>query len=91
MPDLQGEISIIKESLKHHRIAFYAVLLFVMLLGLIVIGLLREKIVTPLTPPSTSKTGAVVELQSEFKNPFDKNAQYVNPFQQVKNPFDLIK
>lgn len=28
-----------------------------------------------------------VELKSEYKNPFDKNTQYVNPFDQYKNPF----
>ncbi len=32
-----------------------------------------------------------VELKSEYKNPFDKNTQYVNPFDQYKNPFVVSK
>ena len=31
-----------------------------------------------------------VELKSEYKNPFDKNTQYVNPFNNTKNPFNNI-
>ncbi len=32
-----------------------------------------------------------VELQKEYNNPFDKSAQYVNPFSTSKNPFDSMK
>lgn len=32
-----------------------------------------------------------VSLQKQYQNPFDKSAQYVNPFSQFKNPFDLVK
>ncbi|OGE64404.1 hypothetical protein A3J13_01020 [Candidatus Daviesbacteria bacterium RIFCSPLOWO2_02_FULL_36_8] len=28
-----------------------------------------------------------VELKTEYKNPFKKETQYVNPFQTYKNPF----
>lgn len=28
-----------------------------------------------------------VELKTEYKNPFNKESQYVNPFDQYKNPF----
>ena len=28
-----------------------------------------------------------VELKSEYKNPFKKETQYVNPFDKYKNPF----
>lgn len=31
-----------------------------------------------------------VSLQTKYDNPFDKKAQYVNPFGQ-KNPFDQLK
>ncbi len=30
---------------------------------------------------------ATVELKSEYKNPFKRETQYVNPFDQYKNPF----
>ena len=28
-----------------------------------------------------------VETKTTYKNPFDKNTQYVNPFKKYKNPF----
>ena len=31
--------------------------------------------------------GSKVELKAEYKNPFDKETQFVNPFQEYKNPF----
>lgn len=41
--------------------------------------------------PQGGKKGASVSLQTQYKNPFDKSAQYVNPFAQYKNPFDALK
>lgn len=32
-----------------------------------------------------------VSLKTDYKNPFDKDTQYVNPFSQYKNPFDSLK
>jgi len=28
-----------------------------------------------------------VEIKTTYKNPFDKNTQYMNPFEKYKNPF----
>jgi len=42
------------------------------------------------TLPSLKKE-PTVSLQNQYQNPFDKNAQYVNPFSGYKNPFDAIK
>lgn len=41
--------------------------------------------------PLKSKKEPTVSLQTQYKNPFDKSAQYVNPFAQYKNPFDALK
>ena len=35
--------------------------------------------------------GSSVSLKSEYENPFDKNTQYVNPFEGYKNPFVVAK
>lgn len=35
--------------------------------------------------------GPSVSLKSEYNNPFDKNTQYVNPFEGYKNPFVVAK
>ena len=42
----------------------------------------------PILPQSKEST---VSLQKQYQNPFDKSVQYVNPFSEFKNPFDLIK
>ncbi len=31
-----------------------------------------------------------VGLKTEYKNPFQKESQYLNPFDENKNPFDVI-
>lgn len=30
------------------------------------------------------------QLKTEYKNPFEKESSYVNPFDGYKNPFDVI-
>lgn len=37
---------------------------------------------------SLPQKGPAVELTKEYKNPFDKETQYVNPFEEYKNPFE---
>jgi len=34
---------------------------------------------------------ASVELKKDYKNPFNKETQYVNPFETYKNPFTVNK
>ncbi len=41
--------------------------------------------------PFVGQTVPKVDVKSEYKNPFDKNTQYVNPFQTYKNPFVVAK
>lgn len=40
-------------------------------------------------PGTTTKPNVLVK--TEYENPFDKSAQYVNPFSSYKNPFDTLK
>lgn len=35
--------------------------------------------------------GPKVSLKTEYANPFDKDTQYVNPFETYKNPFVVSK
>lgn len=40
----------------------------------------------------TQQTSKVqVPVRVEYKNPFDKKTQYVNPFSSYKNPIDFLK
>lgn len=41
--------------------------------------------------PNLFKTKPKVKLTTQYKNPFDKGTQYVNPFSRYKNPFDIIR
>lgn len=63
--------------------------LLLLLLAAVTIYLLiaRNVIKIPLKLPFVTKQPTVT-LQTQYQNPFDKNAQYVNPFSSYKNPFD---
>lgn len=37
--------------------------------------------------PGIGQQGPKVSVKTEYKNPFDKETQYVNPFEEYKNPF----
>lgn len=70
-------------------------LLLIVIIGAILVvlfttGILKNpltKSIQQLLPASEEPT---VELQGQYQNPFDKNAQYVNPFARYKNPFDAL-
>lgn len=56
------------------------------LIGLVVVvlGLLYFlSVKTPLFGPKAP----TVKLETEYQNPFNRNTQYANPFDQYKNPF----
>lgn len=43
-----------------------------------------EQVISPAQDPT-------VVLKSDYQNPFDANAQYVNPFSEYHNPFDSLE
>ncbi len=57
---------------------------------LIYIGVIKNPApsIIKITPKGKEPT---VSLQTQYQNPFDKNAQYTNPFAGYKNPFDSLK
>jgi len=62
---------------------------------LLLIGaLFYTKVLNKKIPSITNKSNnqeASVQIKKDYQNPFDKNTQYVNPFDQTKNPFDNLK
>lgn len=60
-------------------------LLFLIILGIAVFLLMKN-----LPNLQSLKQEPTVSLQTTYKNPFDKSAQYVNPFSAYKNPFDSL-
>lgn len=64
--------------------------LFLLLAGVVFVLLVRFGIVKdpfPFQNIPLFQKGPKVSIKTEYKNPFDKKSQYVNPFQEYKNPF----
>lgn len=71
-------------NLGSNRKPILIVIVILVIVGIVVVYLaLRGK------GPATQlfKKGPKVELQSTYKNPFNKDTQFVNPFEKYKNPF----
>lgn len=64
-------------------------MLLLVIIAAVVFILISQGIVK--NPLITSSKQPSVSLQKQYQNPFDKSAQYVNPFSSYKNPFDLLK
>lgn len=62
-----------------------------LLLVVAVVGFLVYRGLVKIPGLSRSTATGNVNLQTQYQNPFDKNAQYVNPFDSYKNPFDNLK
>lgn len=60
------------------------------LLFLIILAVVAFLLMKNLPNLQSLKQEPTVSLQTGYKNPFDKSAQYVNPFSAYKNPFDSI-
>ncbi len=66
------------------------VLLFVAIAGIAAVIVYRT--VTTSTKKLAQKAEVLnVALKSDYQNPFDKNSQYENPFNDYHNPFDDLK
>jgi len=74
-------------------VALAVPLLLLLIAAAVIFILLSSGILKKTTLPSLpgQKKEPTVQLQNQYQNPFDKNAQYVNPFSGYKNPFDSIK
>lgn len=60
------------------------ILALIAVAGLVYFLIIKGVIPNPLAPKPQ------VRLNTQYSNPFDKKSQYVNPFDDYKNPFDVI-
>jgi len=81
-----------KKPFKNKKLFIFVGVIFVILIIVLSLILFMKN------PPSakkqvsdTSSSKATVKLKTQYKNPFDKDTQYVNPFSGYKNPFDQLK
>lgn len=65
-------------------------LLIAAAVGVVIFLISQGKIKLP-DIPFLQKKATNVELKTEYKNPFKKETQYVNPFETYKNPFVVNK
>lgn len=61
------------------------------LLAVTLLALSSLGIKTPIQNVSLFQQGPKVAIKEEYKNPFAKDTQYVNPFDEYKNPFVVSK
>lgn len=66
------------------------ILFFVAILG-VAAFVVYKTISTSTKKIAQSSQALAVAVKEEYKNPFDKNTQYQNPFNSYKNPFDELK
>lgn len=74
--------------------AHLLLLILVFVVGIVVVVLVSMgviKLPSSLSSLVTKKSGATVQVKTEYKNPFAKESQYVNPFDQYKSPFLTLK
>ncbi len=79
-----------KASNTNKKKIFIVLPLFILVIGIVFVGLVRFRIIQdpfPLQNIPLLQQGPQVSIKSDYKNPFDKNTQYVNPFDTYKNPF----
>jgi len=78
------EVNAIKNN-KKRFILIGVFLIAIITIILFIIGAFDRFLPSNLKSPLQKK--AVVGLKTTYENPFDKKTQYVNPFQENKNPF----
>lgn len=65
-------------------------LLLLLIIGAVVVVLFATGVIkNPLKDLPFLSKGAKVSTKTEYKNPFKKETQYVNPFESYKNPFTV--
>lgn len=66
-------------------------LILFLILGSIAAFMVYKTINTGTKKIAQQSDSLAVALKSEYENPFDKNTQYENPFNDYQNPFDNLK
>lgn len=91
--DNNNKSSITLSPLKQKKVLI-GLPLFLLFIGIVFVSLVRFGIIKDpflLKNASFLSKEPKVSIKSEYKNPFDKETQYVNPFDTYKNPFKVAK
>lgn len=72
-----------------HLLPLLAISAVIVLLGFLLVS--KDLIQNPITEIARKFQKPSVEPKTTYTNPFEADTQYVNPFSQYKNPFDILK
>ena len=86
-PEKKESVNIIKDLIKKKSVRIGSLVV----VFLIAVGFLLGVIKVPGNPIPIFQKKVQVQLKTEYKNPFAKETQYVNPFDDYKNPFVIGK
>ena len=92
--NIKSKLASVLLLLKQKKKIVIGLPLALLFVGIIYITLVRFGIIKdpfPLPNIPLFQTGPQVSIKKEYKNPFDKKTQYVNPFDTYKNPFVVAK
>jgi len=87
VPDKIEAASKIKKLIEKRSVRIGALLLLLTL----AVGFLLGVIKVPGNPLPVFQKKVQVQIKTEYKNPFAKETQYINPFDEYKNPFVVAK
>ena len=87
LPDKIGTDNKIKKLIEKKSVRIGALFLLLVL----AVGFLLGVIKVPGNPIPIFQKKVQVQLKTEYKNPFTKETQYINPFDEYKNPFVVAK
>ena len=90
-PNIAGAENALKRAGNKLNPKVVMILLIFVGVGLLLFLGFVIKIPIPSNPLDLLKMKPSVALKKEYKNPFSKETQYVNPFQTYKNPFVVSK
>lgn len=80
-----------KKWLSSRRVVVLIVLLVLIVAVAVWLYLASKKSSGPPSIGSAILGQSKVEVKTEYKNPFDRKNQFVNPFKEVKNPFTSLQ
>ncbi|MEK7502540.1 MAG: hypothetical protein AAB609_03365 [Patescibacteria group bacterium] len=82
---VKGPINLNKKTI------FLSLGIIIVVLVIITVLVLVKNRKNPAGETTQQASKIQVPVRVEYKNPFDKKTQYVNPFSSYKNPLDFLK
>lgn len=80
---------------KKYAIIVAAVVVIIAIIGIISLLVLRPRDIKQAALPAPVLDrlagGAAISLNEDYRNPFDQESQYVNPFSEFKSPFHSLQ